>query len=107
VSETVSLATALSEPYAALFSGGLVVEKAGRYTLGLGSDDGSVLYLDGQRILDNDGAHGYLERTVTIDLQPGVYPLQLCYFEAGGASRLELFWTPPAAARENIKDFKH
>jgi hexosaminidase len=96
-----------SQPYALLFSGGLVVEKAGRFTIGLGSDDGSVLYLGGQKVLDNDGAHGYIERTITIDLQPGVYSMHMTYFEAGGASRLEFFWTPPGAARQAVTKFMH
>ncbi|MGV3614834.1 MAG: family 20 glycosylhydrolase [Fimbriimonas sp.] len=89
-------------PFALLFSGSLTVEKPGRYTLGLGSDDGSVLYLDGQRILENDGEHGYLERTVTIDLEKGTYPMQITFFDAGGAKRLEFFWTPPGEARRPV-----
>ncbi|AIE87581.1 large, multifunctional secreted protein [Fimbriimonas ginsengisoli Gsoil 348] len=110
-SDVVSTATLdgldLKEPFALLFEGGLVIEKAGRYTLGIGSDDGSVLYLDGKRILENDGAHGYYERTVTVDLQPGVYPLQLTYFDAGGAQRVSLFWTPPGGQRETIANLRH
>lgn len=89
-----------------LFNGGLVVEHAGRYTIGLGSDDGAVLYLDGQRIMDTDGAHAYYERTATIDLQPGIYRMHLCYFDAGGARRLQLFWVPPGGSRESITLFR-
>jgi hexosaminidase len=110
VSDTVAAPTlagvAPNKPFALLFDGGLVVEKAGRYTLGLGSDDGSVLYLDGQRIVENDGAHAYTERTATIDLEPGVYRMQLSYFDAGGAQRLELFWIPPGEAKRAVSKFR-
>ncbi len=103
--ETIALTKVPAEPYALLYTGGIKVEKAGRYTLGIGSDDGSVLYIDGQRVIDNDGPHGYIERTVTIDLQPGTYPFELCFFEAGGASRLEMFWIPPSGSRQSIPTF--
>ncbi|MEZ0327853.1 MAG: family 20 glycosylhydrolase [Fimbriimonas sp.] len=104
---SISLVARPTKPYALRFKGGLVVDKPGRYTIGIGSDDGSVLYLDGQKVIDNDGAHPYIERTVTIDLQPGVYPMDLVYFEAGGSSRLEFFWTPPGGTRQAIQSFRH
>jgi hexosaminidase len=97
----------LNEPFAMRFDGGLVVERPGRYAIGLGSDDGAVLYLGGQRLVDNDGEHAYRERAVTVDLAPGVYPLQILYFDAGGARRLEVFWTAPGGSRETIQNYRH
>jgi len=94
------------KPFALLFSGGFVVEKPGRYTLSLGSDDGAVLYLDGQRVLDCDGQHAYLERTATVDLEPGVYKMAISYFDAGGARRLSFSWTTPDGVREPIRMYR-
>jgi hexosaminidase len=78
------------DPVAILFEGGLVVETPGRYTLKLGSDDGSVLYINGQKVVSNDGQHPYVEATATVDLLAGTYPMQLVYFDSGGGRRLTL-----------------
>lgn len=95
-------ATPTDDPFAALFEGELAVTEKGRYTLILGSDDGSVLYLDGQRVLANDGLHGYLEKTATIDLEPGVYRFHVSFFDAGEAKRVTLGWVTPSGKRESL-----
>ena len=84
-----------ADNFAARYTGALVVEKAGRYTLYLTSDDGSALYLDGARVIDNDGLHGNVTREVTLDLEAGLHQLEVLYFERGGAQTLELEWQGP------------
>lgn len=81
--------TPTDNPFALLFEFDLKIDRTGRHTLTLGSDDGSVLYLNGQRILENDGPHGYVERQATLNLLPGTYRVQITFFDAGGAKRLE------------------
>ena len=71
------------------------METAGRYTLYLTSDDGSALFLDGARVIDNDGAHATTTRTVTLDLDAGAHALELLYFENGGVQTLQLEWQGP------------
>lgn len=95
-------ATPTDDPFAVLFEGGLTVTEKGRYTLILGSDDGSVLYLDGQRVLANDGLHGYIEKSATIDLEPGNYRFHVSFFDAGEAKRVTLRWVTPSGKREEI-----
>ena len=75
-------------PFALLFEGFLEVAQAGVVSFAVGSDDGSVLTVAGARVVDNDGLHGYVVRRGRVHLEPGVYPLELGYFEAGGAQRL-------------------
>lgn len=81
--------------FAARYTGSLWVETAGTYTLYLTSDDGSALYLDGVRVIDNDGAHATRERTVTLNLPAGMHTMEVVYFENGGAQTLELDWQGP------------
>ncbi len=76
--------------YALRFSGFLKIPAPGVYTFTLGSDDGSVLSLGGAVILDNDGLHGYGAKRAALRLQAGFYPLEVKYFQAGGAARLSL-----------------
>jgi hypothetical protein len=84
-----------ADQFAARYTGALVVETAGRYTLRLTSDDGSALYLDGVPVIDNDGLHAAVTREVTLDLEAGMHPLELLYFERSGVQTLELEWQGP------------
>lgn len=84
-----------NDNFAAHYTGALQVENAGRYTLYLTSDDGSALYLDGARVIDNDGAHATTLRTVTVDLAAGAHALEIQYFERTGQQILKLEWQGP------------
>lgn len=57
------------------------IETAGTYTFYTNSDDGSLLFINGELIVDNDGSHSLRERSGTIVLEPGIYPLEVHYFE--------------------------
>jgi hypothetical protein len=80
---------------------GLVVEGyikvpvKGIYTLSTNTNDGSILYVHGERIVDNDGGHGARERKGQVALKPGFHPLRLEYFQMGGGKLLEVFIEGP------------
>ncbi len=76
--------------YALRFSGFLKIPRTGVYTFTLGSDDGSVLSLGGAVILDHDGLHPYGRKKGSLELRAGLYPLELKYFQGGGAQKLTL-----------------
>lgn len=80
------------EEFGLRFTGWLTVPETGNYTFALGSDDGSRLWLGGALIVDHDGPHGYSEKLGTVRLEKGSYPIQIQFFEAGGAERLTLRW---------------
>lgn len=80
------------EWFAIRYQGKIAMPASGRVTLKLVSDDGAVLYIDGKKVLDNDGVH--TARTVTGDvtLSGGQHDLQLDYFqEKRGSVALQLF----------------
>jgi hypothetical protein len=70
--------------FAARYTGDLTVAKAGTYTFFLTSDDGSELYIDGRRIIANDGDHGARELRTTLDLSAGAHRIEVRYFENFG-----------------------
>jgi len=84
------------EKFALRYTGYLRVEAARVFTFRLGSDDGSVLHIAGAKVISNDGPHGYVVRTGRVHLEPGVYPLEVGYFEVGGAQRLTFEIDGPA-----------
>lgn len=71
--------------------GSLIVTKTDYYQFNLNSDDGSVLYLDGSKLVDNDNNHGPTLVSGTKMLRRGVHTFRLDYAQTGGGSQaLEL-----------------
>ena len=81
--------------FAAKYEGQLLIVDGGSYTFSMASDDGSMLFIDGVAVLDNDGLHGTRTRTVTVDLESGAHDIEVRYFENGGSQTLQLAWAGP------------
>jgi hypothetical protein len=64
------------------------VPNDGKVRFEVGSDDGSVLFLDGEVIIDNWGTHGYEPRSTVVNLEKGVHTLEIWWFEWHGAAVL-------------------
>ena len=73
-----------------VFEGKVTVPQDGLYKLSLGSDDGSILYLNNQVIIDHDGYHGMTYKKANVALKAGTYPIKVSYFEATGGENLKL-----------------
>ena len=69
---------------------GLVVEgwldipADGIYTFWLNSDDGSILEIGEETVIDNDGAHSMFEKTGQTALSAGLHPIKVLYFDGNG-----------------------
>ena len=68
------------------------VPEAGRWVFELASDDGSLLYVRDMLVVDCDGLHGKRPARGEIELERGLQPVRLLFFEAGGEEALELKW---------------
>jgi cytochrome c len=64
--------------------------------LRLVSDDGSYLYVNGERIIDNWGSHGPIAIDAEVQLEPGLHSLEIFYYQGGGGASLSLQWLNPA-----------
>lgn len=74
------------------YRGRFKVKKAGYYTFRLLSDDGAVLFIDGARVLDNDGTHSPRSVTIAMPLSAGEHDFRLLYFQGPGHElALQLF----------------
>jgi hypothetical protein len=74
------------------YSGRFEVRAAGYYTFRLLSDDGAVLFIDGERVLDNDGIHVPVSGKMSMPLSAGEHDFRLLYFQGpGGRLALQLF----------------
>ncbi|MAT57018.1 MAG: hypothetical protein CMF23_03505 [Ignavibacteriae bacterium] len=93
----------LVEWFGIKFVGKLVIETAGEYTFHIGSDDGSKLYIDNELIVDNDGTHGYLERSGVVTLPAGEHRIRVDYFQGPRFNiAMRLFWTKPGGQKEIV-----
>jgi hypothetical protein len=73
-----------NEGFAIRFDGFLPIEDTGVYRFRLSSDDGSALYIDHKKIIDNDGVHPNQAVEGSIRLTAGMHAIRVEYFELGG-----------------------
>ncbi len=88
--------------YAVGYAGYLLIDTPGEYTLGIESDDGSCLLLDGACIIDNGGYHGAREKTATVNLTKGYHPIEARYFQSRGGALLIVRYQGPGVVRQRI-----
>jgi hypothetical protein len=72
--------------FSASFTGWFICPADGVYTFSTESDEGSLLYLNNQLIVNNDGVHGMLEGSGRIGLRAGAYPIRIDYFQVASNS---------------------
>ncbi len=80
----------------------LKIDIGGTYAFYTTSDDGSNLYIDGIKVVDNDGLHGPQERSGSITLSPGDHYLTVDFFELGGGELITAQWEGPGIAKQDI-----
>jgi hexosaminidase len=78
--------------YGVIFEGYLKVPSDGIYRFAVESDDGSVLLIDGEEVINNDGLHGRQTREGYIPLRKGFHQLKLKFFQRGGDAGLRVSW---------------
>jgi len=77
---------------------GFEVINTGTHTFKLNSDDGSELYVNGVRVINNGGSHGMLLKSAAVSLPAGVHNLAVTYQQGNGAKGLILSVQKPAIA---------
>lgn len=75
------------------FNSFIQIEKPGKYTFYLTSNDGSNMYLNDRLFIDNDGEHGAKELSNTIHLEKGRHAIRIEYFNGGGGKVLSLSYS--------------
>jgi hexosaminidase len=73
-----------------IFSGLLSIQQEGLYHFHLSSDDGSMMYLNGEEFINNDGLHSNQTVTEPAALKKGLYNVRIYFIEGGGGYNLGL-----------------
>ena len=85
-----------AQNYSVRWTGELVPPVDGDYRLGADTDDGSRIFLEGKRIIDDWGPHDERTMTILVHLQAHhAYPIRMEYFHRAWESTARLVWEPP------------
>jgi hypothetical protein len=93
---------AANRPFAVSWRGLLAIDRPGSYRFEIVSDDGSAVRIDDRTIIDINGPHGPLAGRGQIQLDRGLHPFEIDFFEAGGGWKIELFWAREGDALTRI-----
>lgn len=76
------------------------IDKEDSYEFFTRSDDGSILKINNQIIVNNDGDHGVTEQSGDVTLKPGTYSLEVVWFNGSGNGWLDVFYKSSSMAKQ-------
>ncbi|MGN6640012.1 MAG: family 20 glycosylhydrolase [Mucilaginibacter sp.] len=88
--------------FGVIYTGYLRIDTDGVYMFSTKSDDGSVLTIDDQPIVNNDGKHPILEQGGAVALQKGYHKFTLKYFDIGSVRALKVYMTMPGKPKGEL-----
>ncbi|MCJ8211185.1 family 20 glycosylhydrolase [Mucilaginibacter sp. RS28] len=85
-----------------IYNGYIRIDTDGKYTFSTRSDNGSVLLIDDQPVVDNYGRHSMFEKGGDVLLKRGYHKFTLKYFDVGVGGNLQVYWTMPGKIKMDI-----
>ena len=85
-----------------IYTGYVKVPTDGLYTWYLSVDDGGVLWIDGQEVINHDGKHANTEKSGRIALKKGPHVFKLAYIQAGSDKALKLEYSANGVERQEL-----
>lgn len=76
--------------FGALLNGYINVPETAIYSFFLTADDGANLYIDDEKVVDNDGWHAPLQKSGQVALEKGLHRIEVKFVEGGGGYTLKL-----------------
>ncbi|MBX7170531.1 MAG: family 20 glycosylhydrolase [Pyrinomonadaceae bacterium] len=99
--------TDLKEPFGVIYEGFVNVPNDGIYDFQLNADDGAVLQIDGETVVDNDGLHTAQIKSGVVPLRKGFHRFKLKYFQGSGDYNLNLRWGIKGQGLSGISGLVH
>jgi beta-glucosidase len=93
-----------ADHFSTRWTGTLNAPITGDYVLGLTSDDGSRLYVDGALAVDNWGNHSARTVTATVHLEAGPHTVRIEHYDNTGNASVTLGWIPPGAPDSALQE---
>jgi alpha-L-fucosidase len=103
VAENFDLAAKETEENFSLdYQGFIDIPEDAVYIFYLTSDDGSILYIGEDEIINNDGLHSPTEKSSEIALGKGIHSIRISFFEKTGGNLLNLSWKSQGMEKQKI-----
>ncbi|HWQ04817.1 MAG TPA: PA14 domain-containing protein [Longilinea sp.] len=90
----------LPRPYTVEWVGRIYIQKTGHYQFILESTDESLLFIDENKVTENDTVNG--NQTGEVDLAAGFHSIRIRYADRTGYTHIYLYWTPPNGEQEIV-----
>jgi hexosaminidase len=91
-----------NKPFGLVYNGYINIDADGVYGFSTMSDDGSVILIDDQIVVDNDGKHALFEKGGAVPLLKGFHKFTLKYFNVGITGSLRVFMTIPGKPKGEL-----
>lgn len=91
-------------PFGALIHGYINVPVTGIYSFYLTVDDGGILYIDNQEVVNNDGWHAPFQKSGQVALEKGWHPIKVAFVEGGGGYTLKLEYSVNGSKLQSVPD---
>lgn len=88
--------------YGLVYNGYINIPADGKYTFYIASDDGSKLYINNQLVIDNDGLHGFNEKSAEMILKKGLQPIRVEYFQENYGQGLSVDFSSDKMAKTSL-----
>ena len=102
-------------PFESSYVGKITIANPGTYSFGLNSDDGSMMFIDGQAVVVNgstlkgnsgwqgmDGSDPATQATGSVNLSAGPHDITILYYEGGGGYGLTASWQGPDTSNNRV-----
>ncbi len=89
-------------PFGIEWEGYLSITQKGIYQFATNSDDGSIVCIDGNVVVDNDDVHAIRYISGIMNLEEGFHHIRIKYFDSGGGAIMEFLWTPPGGKESDV-----
>ena len=106
--DSVAIPTKMAGWLGLVYEGYFEVPADGIYTFALTSNDGSMLYIDGAMLIDNDGPHSDRCLKAQRALAKGWHKIRVDFFDMNNGGSLALQWaTPGETGLKTLTGFQH
>jgi len=93
-----------TEYYGFCFDGYILVPASDIYVFSTNSDDGSLLWIDGKKLVDNDALHPAMEVESGVALGKGYHKIHVGYFNKTGLDGLTVSIRSPGMKKQPVPD---
>ena len=90
--------------FVAEYTGLFNAQTTGTYTFDTASDDGSMLFIDGNVVVNNNNFQGVTTVTASVSLTAGLHNIVIAYYQGGGGYGLYADVQVPGGSLQRIPD---